>query len=63
MARSKKVEIWMQVGNGEQKFLETCRDMDSAILKVERYQHEDQRERQDGYKVPDIIYIMKRKGE
>ena len=61
MARSKKVEIWMQVGNCEQVFLETCRDMKSAELRVERYEHQDRRERQDGYKVPDVFYILKRK--
>ena len=63
MARSKKVEIWMQVGNYEPVFLEECRDMKSAILRVERYEHQDKMERGCGYKVPDNFYILKRKGD
>ena len=61
MARSKKVEIWMKVGNREQVFLETCRDMKSAEFRVECYENWDRREKQDGYKVPDVSYILKRK--
>lgn len=61
MARSKKVEIWMQVGDHNPILLEVCRDMDSAVLKVERYEHEDEMEKQNGYKVPDTFYILKRK--
>ena len=61
MVRSKKVEIWMQVVDHNPILLEVCRDMDSAVLKVERYEHEDEMEKQNGYNVPDVFYILKRK--
>ena len=52
MRKSKKVEIWMKVGEYAPVMLEVCRNIVIATIRIERYQHQDKREMEDGYKFP-----------
>ena len=61
MRKSKKVEIWMKVGEHTPVMLEVCRNMEVAMMRVERYQHQDRREMEDGYGFPNGIPVYELK--
>ena len=53
-----KINIYMKVEDREPVFLETCRNEESAQLTVKHYEHEDRRDRLEGYNVPHTVYFM-----
>jgi len=52
--KTKKCEIWM---NG--KYLETCRNRETAELLVKHYQNQEKHEEQEGYKPVKTTYEIK----